>query len=92
MNINLNPELESFLERQIQSGRYASASEVLTRALQLLKEQEAGRQSEVHPLHAKVDDALQSLSRGEGAQGEAYVENPEGGLEESQEDERPIER
>ncbi len=92
MNIDLTPELENFLEMQVQSGRYASAGEAVTAALRLLKEHETAREAEVHPLHARVDEALVSLSRGEGEEGESYVEDTDGRLEESQEDERSIQR
>ncbi len=90
MNIDLTPELENYLKIQVQSGRYASVSVIVMEALRLWREQETAGEPEVHPLHAKVDDALVALSRGEGEEGEAYIEDSEGRLEESQEDERSI--
>lgn len=88
VTVTLPSEFDGFIEAQIASGRYRSASDVVRAALELLQKQ--GAESE--PLHARVDDALLSLTRGEGAEGEAYVENPAGELEESQEDERPVQR
>ena len=38
MNVSLNPELERFLNDQIRSGRYHSAEEAVSKAVELLKE------------------------------------------------------
>jgi antitoxin ParD1/3/4 len=40
MNISLNPELERFLQDQVGQGRYSSAEEAVTKAVELLKETE----------------------------------------------------
>lgn len=40
MNIFLDPEFESYLQKQIQSGRYASIDEVVRAGLRLLRERE----------------------------------------------------
>ncbi len=88
MNVTLSPETERFIQAQVQSGRYRSSEDVINAALRLLQEQ--GDKSE--PLSARVDDALTALTRAEGVEGEAYVENRDGFLEESQEDERPAPR
>jgi antitoxin ParD1/3/4 len=88
VNVTLSPEVEKFIQTQVQSGRYRSSEDVINAALRLLQEQ--GDKSE--PLCPRVDDALTALTRAEGVEGEAYVENRDGFLEESQEDERPAPR
>jgi antitoxin ParD1/3/4 len=90
VNVTLTPELERFVQAQVESGRYLSGSDVISAALRSLQEQQLAPAEQIEPLHARVDDALLSLTRGEGQEGEAYVENPGGRLEESQEDERGI--
>jgi antitoxin ParD1/3/4 len=39
----LSPHLEAFIQKQIDSGRYASASEVVRAGLRMLEEHEEGR-------------------------------------------------
>lgn len=40
-SVNLNDHFDTFIERQIEQGRYASASEVVRAGLRLLEEREA---------------------------------------------------
>ncbi len=40
MNISLAPDLERFLNEQVRSGRYPSAEEAVSKAVELLKETE----------------------------------------------------
>jgi antitoxin ParD1/3/4 len=39
-NINLTEHLHNFVERQVASGRYSNASEIVRESLRLLEEQE----------------------------------------------------
>jgi antitoxin ParD1/3/4 len=41
MNVSLTPELESFVEEAVASGRYGSASEAVRAGLRILQEREA---------------------------------------------------
>jgi len=43
-NVSLTPEMEAFIDGQVASGRYRSASEVVRAALRLLEEDERKRQ------------------------------------------------
>ena len=74
MNVSLTPELESFVQNKVSSGRYTSASEVVREALRLLEEQEKARASQLAAFRSEVDRRLGSLDRGEGLEGEAVFE------------------
>ena len=47
MNVSLTPELEAFVARKVESGRYNSASEVVREALRLLEDQDSSREAPV---------------------------------------------
>jgi Bacterial antitoxin of ParD toxin-antitoxin type II system and RHH len=46
MNVSLSPELEQFIQSQIESGKYASATEVIVDALKVFA---AGKQASIQP-------------------------------------------
>lgn len=68
MDVRLTRELENFVQRLVDSGRYGSASEVVGEALRLMAEREASAEG----LRRKIDLGLDSLKRGEGVDGEAF--------------------
>ena len=57
MNVSLTPELETFVQTKVTSGRYTSASEVVREALRLLEDHDRIRR-------------LSSLDAGKGSDGE----------------------
>lgn len=65
MNVSLTPELESFVNTKVQSGRYNSASEVIREALRLLEEQEQVRQAQLTAFRREIDHRMAALDRGE---------------------------
>ena len=65
MNVSLTPELESFVNTKVQSGRYNSASEVIREALRLLEEQEQVRQAQLTAFRREIDRRVAALDRGE---------------------------
>ena len=77
MNIYLGKHFEELIRKQVETGRYANASEVVREAL---------RQYEVNEdnlarLRARIDDGLASLERGEGidiTDLDTYFENLKG--------------
>lgn len=74
MNVSLTPKLEKYIQKKVESGRYTSASEVVREALRLL-EQEDVRERELREFRAKLDRRLASLDRGEGIDGEKFMED-----------------
>jgi len=65
MNVSLPPELEKFVSRKVESGRYTSASEVVLEALRLLKEQELAQSVQLAEFNSEIGKRLVSLDRGE---------------------------
>jgi antitoxin ParD1/3/4 len=71
MNISLTPELESFVQAKVRSGRYNSASEVIREALRLLDDYEKGRDvARLAGLRGEIDRRLASLDRRQGIEAE----------------------
>ena len=69
MHVSLPPDLERFVETQVHSGRYTSASEVIREALRLLEEHERVRMAQLAEFHEEIDQRLASLERREGLDG-----------------------
>jgi antitoxin ParD1/3/4 len=65
MNVSLTPELERFVSRKVQAGRYNSASEVVREALRLLEQHEQARASQLAEFNKELGRRLAALDRGE---------------------------
>jgi antitoxin ParD1/3/4 len=66
MNVSLTPELESWVDERVRSGRYASASEVIREALRLLEEQELAKKERLAKIRQKTERGLDQLNQGRG--------------------------
>jgi antitoxin ParD1/3/4 len=73
MNITLNLEQEAFVRAKLQSGQYQNADEVIQAALHLLDEQDRAEEHWLVETRTKVDEGIASLKRGEGIDGETFV-------------------
>ncbi len=73
MHITLKPEQEAFIHAKLQSGRYQTVDDVIQAALYLLDEQDKANEQWVIETRAKVDEGIASLERGEGIDGETFV-------------------
>jgi antitoxin ParD1/3/4 len=74
MNISLTPELAKFVEKEVESGLYQTASEVIRAGLRRLKEDQAVRLPQapktLEELEARLLQSIDRLDRGEGLDGE----------------------
>lgn len=70
MNVSLTPELERLVQEKVQSGRYASVSEVIREGLRLLEEQDELRQQRLSQVRGKIDRGIEQLDQGLGISGE----------------------
>ena len=60
MNVSLTPQLEAMIREKVESGHYASSSEVVREALRLLDEHDKRKQ-----LQLAIDQAKASVARGD---------------------------
>lgn len=74
MNVHLTPELEQLVHAKVRSGRYNSASEVVREALRLMEQRDEVRQIQLQGLRSRMDRALGESARGEGSDGEAFMQ------------------
>ncbi len=65
-NINLTDHLDSFVERQVASGRYSNASEIVRDALRLLEEHEQERQAKLKVLRQSAKQGFDEIDQGLG--------------------------
>jgi antitoxin ParD1/3/4 len=56
----IGAHFENFLKKQIKSGRYSSASEVIRDALRLLEEREELRETQIKNLRQQLQDGKES--------------------------------
>jgi len=60
-SMTLSPHWQAFIQRQIDSGRYASASEVVREALRDMEE----REQQLAALRAHIAEGIAQIERGE---------------------------
>jgi antitoxin ParD1/3/4 len=65
-NINLTEHFDQFVERQVSSGRYSNASEIVREGLRLLEEQEQERQAKLKALRQAAKQGFDEIGQGKG--------------------------
>lgn len=77
MNISLTPELEKFIEKEVQSGLYQTASEVVRAGLRRLKGDQDSRlprgPKTLEELESQLLQSIDQLDRGKGKSGEEVI-------------------
>jgi antitoxin ParD1/3/4 len=59
-NVNLTPELDSFISKRVSTGLYANASEVMRAALRLPERDEREQEEKLAVLRAAIDAGMAS--------------------------------
>jgi antitoxin ParD1/3/4 len=70
MNVSLTPELELFIQSQIESGKYASTDEVILAALRAFEERERIYKGRFDELRQEIMVGVEASERGEVVDGE----------------------
>ena len=77
MNVSLTPELEKFVEKEVRSGLYQTASEVVRAGLRRLKEDQTARFPQppktLEELEARLLESIDQLDHGRGEDGEKVI-------------------
>jgi antitoxin ParD1/3/4 len=81
VNIHLTPELEQLVQSKVQSGRYNSASEVVREALRIMEQRDEVRSIQLQELRSRIDKGLAEADRGEGIDGEVFMQGLIDGLD-----------
>jgi antitoxin ParD1/3/4 len=61
---SVGPHFEAFIQKLIESGRYANASEVVRSGLRLLEEHHEERERQRAEFWAKIDEGLADIDAG----------------------------
>lgn len=64
MQLNVPPDLEARLAKRLATGNFASAEDVIRRALEALDAEEAWTAEERMALDSKIDRALEQVAEG----------------------------
>jgi antitoxin ParD1/3/4 len=77
MNVSLTPELAKFVENEVESGLYQTASEVVRAGLRRLKEDQGARVTQapktLEELETQLLQSIERIDRGEGIEGEEVL-------------------
>ena len=73
MSITLKPEQEKIVNDLLATGKFNSVSEVVQAALSLLEQDGLAYQVWIDETRAEIDEGIASLERGEGIDGETFV-------------------
>ena len=70
MNISLTPELEQFIQSQVETGKYSSSEEVVLAAIKLLEVKENIYKGRFEELQRSIMIGVEASERGEVIDGE----------------------
>jgi antitoxin ParD1/3/4 len=73
MNILLDAEQTAFIQTQLQSGQFATAEEVIGKALQAMAAQQAEYQTWLEETRANVKVGMAAHDRGDVMDGETFI-------------------
>ena len=73
MNIDLTPQQENIIQRQVETGKYHSPEEVIEVALQLLDQCEQNDVEWIKYIRQKIDEAIIESEKNPAVDGEIFI-------------------
>ena len=73
MNVSVGSEFEEFVRGKVESGDYASVSEVVRDGLRLLREKEQLLEARLQSLRGEIQKGIDQAERGELRDGETVM-------------------
>jgi antitoxin ParD1/3/4 len=73
MNVSVGQEFEEFVRSKVESGDYASVSEVVRDGLRLLREKEKLFEARLHSLRGEIQKGIDQIEQGEVRDGETVM-------------------
>lgn len=70
MNVSLTPELEQFIQSQVESGKYNSADEVILAGIRLLEERDRIYKGRFEALRQEIRIGIEASQQGQVIDGE----------------------
>lgn len=70
MNVSFTPELEQFIQSQVESGKYTSADEVILAGIRLLEERDRIYKGRFEELQQEVRIGIEASQQGQVIDGE----------------------
>ena len=65
MNVSLTPQLETWIQQQVDGGQYQSASEVVREAVRLFQRYQTVEDQKLSKLRSEIMKGIDSAKRGE---------------------------
>ena len=81
MNVDVDPKTEELIDRELKAGRCSSAGELVRQAVEhFVIARQLGDTYTIQEIEEKIERGLASLDRGEGEDGEAFLNSLEADL------------
>jgi len=69
VNVSLTPELETYLNKRVDSGDYQTVSEVVREAIRLQRDRDTAREEHLEQLRRGIENAYQEALKGGASSG-----------------------
>jgi antitoxin ParD1/3/4 len=73
MNVSITPELQQMVQRQVETGRYNNASEVVRDALRMFEQLQQRRAAELDAMRNVLDESIRELAAGDVVDGDEAI-------------------